>query len=147
MILNTKHFGEIDIDENKIIEFREGLPGFTNLNRFVLIAEPNDHETEELKGLIYWLQSVEDPSIAFVMVNMVKYMPDYNPLIEPEQIQGLGDYDPEKFVFYNIAVIPDEIKEATVNLKAPVVINDEIKQGKQVICTNEEYTVRHYMFK
>ncbi len=145
MTLNTKHFGEIQIDESKIIEFKEGVPGFTNLHRFVLLAEPN--EQKELEGIFYWLQSVEDPSIAFVMVNMVKYMPDYNPLIDPEQISGLGDYDPNKFVFYNIAVIPDEVKEATVNLKAPVVINDELKQGKQVICTNEEYTVRHYMFK
>jgi flagellar assembly factor FliW len=147
MTLDTKHFGAIDIDESKIIEFKEGIPGFLNLNRFVLLAEPDEHASDGLRGMLYWLQSVDDPSVAFVMVNMVKYMPDYNPLIDQEQIEGLGSYDPDKFVFYNIAVIPENVKDATVNLKAPVVINDEIKQGKQVICANEEYTVRHYMFR
>lgn len=146
MKLDTKHFGEIDIEESKIIEFKEGIPGFSDLNRFVLLAEPSE-KTDADGGLFYWLQSVDDSSIAFVMVNMVKYMPDYNPLVEADQIAGLGEFDPNKFLFYNIAVLPEDIKEATVNLKAPVVINDETKQGKQVICTNEEYTVRHFMFR
>ena len=145
MRLNTKHFGEVEIEESKIIEFSEGVPGFANLNKFVLLAEPN--QSNETDGMFYWLQSIDNPEVAFVMVNMVKYMPGYNPLVDADQMQGLGDYDPDKFVFYNIAVLPENIKEATVNLKAPVVINDELKKGKQVICTNEEYTVRHYMFK
>ena len=147
MKLSTRHFGEIDIEENKIIEFSEGIPGFQNLNQFVLLGEQDDDETDSDAGVFYWLQSVDDPSTAFVMVNMVKYMPEYNPLVEVDQITGLGEYDADKFVFYNIAVFPENIKEATVNLKAPIVINDELKKGKQVICTNEEYAVSHFMFK
>ncbi|MDR2904084.1 MAG: flagellar assembly protein FliW [Clostridiales bacterium] len=145
MKLDTRHFGEIDVDQNKIIEFKEGVPGFSNLNKFVLLAEPE--ENSEAEGMFYWLQSVEDPSVAFVMVNMVRYMPEYNPLVEETEMNGLGDYNPDKFVFYNIAVVPENISDATVNLRAPVVINDELKLGKQVICTNDEYTVRHYLFK
>ena len=146
MKLDTKHFGQIDVDDSKVIDFNEGVPGFVDLRKFVLLAEPGE-QSDKSTGLFYWLQSVDDPSIAFVMVNMVKYMPEYNPLVEVEQIEDLGQYDPDKFFFYNIAVLPENIKDATVNLKAPVIINNELKKGKQVICTNEEYTVSHFMFK
>lgn len=149
MVLSTKHFGEIDIDEGKVIEFKEGLPGFRDLTRYALLADAQKGSSDEgtTSGLIYWLQSVDDPAVAFVLVNTVRLMPDYNPLVEENEIEGLGQYDPDKFIFYNIAVIPENVSEATVNLKAPVVINDEIRQGKQVVCTNDEYSVRHFMFK
>ncbi|MDR1209241.1 MAG: flagellar assembly protein FliW [Clostridiales bacterium] len=146
MRLHTKHFGDIDVDDGKVIEFKEGLPGFPKLTKFVLLADERG-TGGEMNGMFYWLQSVENPDTAFVLVNMVRYMPEYNPLVEEDQMEGLGEFNPDKFVIYNIAVIPDNVREATVNLKAPVVINDENHQGKQVICSNDEYTVRHFMFK
>jgi len=139
MKLQTKRFGEIEIEENKIIEFKEGLPGFDHISRFSLL--PNGKS-----DMFYWLQSVDDPEIAFALLDMARFMPGYSPIIDRSELDGMGEYDPEKFAFYNIAVIPESIKCATVNLKAPVVINEETKQGRQVICENEEYAVRHYMF-
>ena len=142
MKLNTKHFGEIDVDENRIIDFNEGIPGFESLKKFTLMSDEKDSD-----GLFYWLQSVDDTDVAFVLLNMVKIMPDYNPLVEKDQLSELETTDEKNVNFYNIAVLPENINEMTVNLKAPVVINSEKKKGKQVVCMNDDYGVRHYMFK
>ncbi len=147
MKLETKHFGTIEVDEGKIINFNEGLPGFPELRRFLLMTEPKQGEGQSSDGVFFWLQSVDEPNVAFVLLNMLKIMPEYNPLVERTDMENLGEYDEQTFNFYNIAVLPDDIKNMTVNLKAPVVINTEKRTGKQVVCTNDEYTVRHYMFK
>lgn len=143
--LVTKHFGEIKVDESKIINFSNGLPGFPSLRQFVLLSEQDRGETGQ--EVFYWLQSVEDGNTAFCLVDMIKVMPEYNPLVEPGEMQGLGNYDPEKFYLYNVAVVPDNIRDMTVNLKAPVVINTANKKGRQVICANDEYDIKHYLFR
>ena len=148
MRLDTRNFGELDIDESKIIEFKSGIPGYPQLRQFILLSDKNsDSPEDDQDGLLYWLQSVEDKDLAFVMVDMVRYNPSYDPRVSEDEIAELGNYDPETFCFYNIAVLPENMNDMTVNLKAPVVINSQSMLGKQVICENEEYTVRHYMFK
>ena len=144
MKLTTRQFGEIEIEDNKIIDFNEGLPGFPELHKFTLME--NRDETPDVKGTFYWLQSVEDGDISFVLVDMNRFMPDYDPKVEEEQVAELGKFDAETFFVYNIAVVPPNVREMTVNLKAPVLINTSSQKGKQVICNNEEYTVRHTMF-
>lgn len=145
MKLSTRHFGEIEVDEDKIIDFVEGIPGFPELRKFTLIMDSGDNEAT--KDLFYWLQSVEDTSIAFVLVDVTKILPDYDPQILETEILPIGNFNEETFRFYNIAVLPENIRNMTVNLKAPVLINTVAKLGKQVICENEEYTVRHYLFQ
>lgn len=145
MKLDTRHFGEIDIEESKFINFSEGIPGFEHLHNFALMAEPNSDQNSD--GVFYWLQSTEDPDTAFILVDMIRYNPEYDPLVSEIQMDGLGEYNEEDFRVYNIAVMPDDVKNMTVNLKAPIVINTANKKGKQVVCNNEDYTVRHYMFK
>ena len=143
MTLKTKHFGQVDIDESKVISFEQGIPGFPQLKKFSLMAQQDSSNN----GMFYYLQSVEDGNTAFLVVDMLKCYPDYNPLVEASEISSLGNYNPDTFRFYNIAVVPENVKDATVNLKAPVVINTSNKVGKQVVCTNDEYTVSHFMFK
>ncbi|MDR1531393.1 MAG: flagellar assembly protein FliW [Clostridiales bacterium] len=145
MVLNTRHFGEISIDEEKVITFENGLPGFPDCRRFILLqAESSLAEAENC--MFWWLQCVDWPETAFVMVDVIMLMPDYNPLIEEDEMAGLGEYDPDTFLVYNIANIPDDIKRMTVNLKAPVIINTNLRKGKQIIATNEEYSVRYSLF-
>jgi len=142
MVLNTKHFGELQIEEAKLIQFKDGIPGFPKLNRFILLSEPDGEEG----GFFYWLQSAEDPEKAFVLVDMIKYNPDYNPQVEQAYVEDLGSVDPDDFLVYNIAVMPEDPKKMTVNLRAPIVINPNSMLGKQVVCVNEDYEVKHYLF-
>ena len=138
MRLNTKHFGEVDYDEDSVIIFEEGLPGFKNDTQFLLISEnPGD--------LFQWLQSTEDEELAFVLVDIRQILPEYQPIVEPGILASLEDGN--ELFYYNIAVVPEDIHQMRVNLKAPIIINKSAQKGKQVIAGNEEYGVRHYIFK
>jgi flagellar assembly factor FliW len=137
----TKHFGEIEYNEDRVIIFPHGLPGFPDNHKFLLIDEddvPNN--------LFLWLQCLEDADVAFTLIDIYQIMPDYNPLVEPEMIEELGDLTDIPLEIYNVAVIPEDIKQIRVNLKAPVVINPAAMRGMQVIVSNEEYSIRHYIF-
>jgi flagellar assembly factor FliW len=146
MVLNTRHFGEIEVEVEKIVLFENGLPGFPRCKRFVLLEQDSD-PGQANRGLFWWLQSVDAPDTAFVLMDVMMLMPEYNPLIESEEISGLGEYDPETFVVYNIANIPDDPRNMTVNLKAPIVMNTAARLGKQVITMNDDYSIRHFIFE
>jgi flagellar assembly factor FliW len=145
MNLNTKNFGEIEIDESKVIYFELGLPGFENYKKFILINEQSNQNEQEKQLSFWWLQSIDDSNISFAVIDAFLIFPDYNPLINIDLIQDLGEYTQEDLLTYNIVVIPEDIEKISVNLKAPIVINRVTKKAKQVIVNNEEYTLRHYI--
>ena len=141
MQLYTKNFGQVEYGDEDIITFEESLPGF-NDKKFILLADrPND--------LFCWLQSVEDSDLAFVLMDVRQIRPDYEPQIDPWIIESLDsglDKRNGTLSYYSIAVVPEDIKQMRVNLKAPVLINSATRKGKQVIAANEDYSVRHYIF-
>ena len=143
MKLNTRHFGEIDISESKIIVFEEGLPGFEDLTRFVLFHNEAEAAEEDNDGVFLWLQSLDDGEVAFVLLNTFMFMPDYDPKIEDSALESLGGCSPEDLIIRNIATITDKLENMTVNLCAPVVINSSTQKGKQVLSSNKDYHVRH----
>lgn len=141
MQLKTKHFGEVEYALEDIILFEEGLPGFRDATQFVLLADkPED--------LFHWLQSIDDEELAFVLMDVKQIKTDYQPRIDPEVMESLEDGSPNaELVCYNIAIVPEDLQEMRVNLKAPIIINKSSRKGKQVIASNEEYGIRHYIFK
>ncbi len=139
MKLETKNFGSIEVQDNEIITFKNGIPGFEDKTRFTLIGN------EENEAFL-WLQSIDDGNLAFVLLDVGGIMPEYNPKIDTNQITEIGNVD-NNLLVYNIVVIPEKAEDMTVNLKAPIVINTNSKQGKQVIVNNDDYAIRHYIFK
>ena len=139
MKLNTRNFGEIEILEEDIINFDDGLPGFPEDKQFVLLAEDDSP--------VSFLQSVDGGDVSFVVVDMLAFMPDYNPRVDESYIRDLGKFVPENFLIFNIATIFDNLTDSTVNLKAPIVVNAVDKKGKQVVCDNEEYSVKASLFR
>ncbi len=153
MQLLTKHFGELEIDERKVIDFPTGLPGFQDCKQFILldcngqtvdkIKPKEEYKTDDFyANSFYWLQSVENGNLAFVLLDICTIMPGYNPIFYDEQLKELGA-STTGFLILNIAVIPEDINNMTVNLRAPVLINFSMCLGKQLIAANEEYHVRH----
>ena len=152
MKLETRHFGEIDIDENKIILFEEGLPGFRHLRRFALFHDEEEFEnaddmTANAESVFLWLQSLDDGETAFVLLNTYMFMPNYAPDLEEGALDSLGECDPDDLIIRNIAVIPDRLEDMTVNLCAPVIINSITQKGKQALATNKDYHVKHRMIQ
>ena len=138
---STRHFGEIEYDPSRSIHFPQGIPGFPHCNRFLLMSENENEDT------FFWLQSLDDGDVAFTLMNVYDFLPDYDPRVEEEELEDLGEVDGRALDIYNIAVIPEYARSTRVNLKAPVVINETTGLGKQVICSNDEYPIRYMIFE
>ena len=124
MRINTRVFGEIDIAEEKIIRFPKGIIGFPDMTDFALI-----HDAEkESACAIRWLQSMQEP--------------DYNPVVEDELLKPIGQLNPESVLVLVTLTVPKDIKNMSVNLQAPLVINADEKKACQIIVDTEKYPVR-----
>ena len=126
MKADSRIFGKIEIEDDKIITLEKGMIGFPDLNHFALIY---DEEKEKKYNSIMWLQSMDDPDIAFpvMMPHIVKE--DYNPNVSEEMIAPLGKLTPENTYILVTVTVPKNIEDFSVNLKAPVVINMDNRKG------------------
>lgn len=136
MKLTTSRFGEIEVDESKVIHFTEGLPGFQGCTTFILI----DHNPD---SPFKWLQSTNDGNIAFVVIDPVFVVPDYTPEISDTDLDDIKIDAVEKAALLCIVNISRDGTRVTVNLLGPIVINPEEKCGKQAISLNPFYTTKH----
>ena len=139
--LTTHHFGEIEYDPTRIITFPHGIPGFPDSTQYLLMSENDDEDT------YFWLQSIEDGNVAFTLMNVYKVLPDYDPHVDEEELAELGDVSDSPLEIYNIVVIPEYVRQMRVNLRAPIVINNNTGLGKQVICANDDYPIRYMIFE
>ena len=143
MVIQTKLFGEIDIEGNRIITFSQGLIGLGNLKRFLLIYD----SVKEEKPAITWLQSIEEPSFALPVMNPMAIIPSYNPVVEDELLDSIGSLEPENLIIMVALTVPSDLTKITANLKAPIIIQAETKRGCQLIVENEEYDVRQPIYE
>ena len=142
MLVNTRYFGEVDLDDDKILTFDEGLIGFESLKRFTLLYD-NEGGTE---NPITWLQSLDEPAVALPVISPFCVMADYNPLVEDEVLLPLGELNEENTAIFLTLTVPSDLTKMTTNLKAPIVINAETKKGCQVIAENPEYVVKYNIY-
>ena len=141
MTLQTRLFGEINIDENKVIQFADGMIGFADLKKFMLI---HDSEVENPKML--WLQSLDEPSIAFPVIDPLDVKTDYNPTVEDELFQNIGEIQNNEVLVLTTVTVPSDITGMSTNLKAPIVINPATLKGCQIIVDNEDYPIKFYVY-
>lgn len=142
MLINTRCFGEINLDENKIITFESGLMGFEEYKQFTIL-----YNVEDEKSKISWLQSVDEPSLALPIITPVVVKQDYNPTVEDEVLKPLGELTEENLVVFLVLTVPGDIKKTTVNLKAPIIINADTRKGCQIIVENSDYVVKYNLYE
>lgn len=135
MSVKTRNFGDIQIDEDKVIVFKEGIPGFEELHKFILIDSQDE--------VFHYLQSIENGDICFVIINPYDLKKDYAPIISEEYFSKLGGGPSEQFALYSIVCLKNPIQDSTVNLAGPLVINIENKLGIQVVTEEKMYSTRH----
>ncbi|MBO4997224.1 MAG: flagellar assembly protein FliW [Lachnospira sp.] len=142
MLVNTKFFGEVDIADDKVITLPQGLLGFEDFKRFVIL-----YNSEKSSGNdISWFQSVEEQAFAVPVVNPLFVKNDYNPVINDELLEFLGEVDEEGYFVLVTMRIPGDPKEISCNLKAPIIINPKTLLGCQMIVENEEYSIRYNIY-
>lgn len=138
--VNTRLFGKIDIDDSKIITLDKGIIGFPDLKKFTLIFD-SEKENEGTPGIM-WFQSMDEPQFAMPVIIPNYVVPDYNPIVNDELLEGLGELNEKNIYVITTISVPEDIKNMTVNLKAPIVINTETLKGAQIIVENEDALVR-----
>ena len=138
MKIATKFFGEIEISDDKIITFENGIIGFPELKRFALL---HDEERGQDVGVRY-LQSVEEPGFSMPVMNPLLVRPDYDPEVDDELLAGAGTITAENLLVLVTLSIPGDITKMTVNLQGPFVINVEEHKGCQIIVENGSYPVK-----
>ena len=143
MIVKTKIFGEIEVDESRFITFEEGILGFPDLKRFMLI---HDEESGSSK-LISWMQSIDEPAFAMPVLDPLKVCPDYNPEVEDELLNSLGDVQGEDILVLATVTVPPEIEKMTANLRAPFIINANNLKACQIILEDEKYLIKYPIYE
>ena len=136
----TSRFGELEVDEEKVVHFQNGIPAFENEHEFIVL--PYDEESP-----YYFMQSLNSPDLAFLLTIPFLFFPDYSFDIDDETIRELDVKSSDKLLYYSMITIPNgSIRYMTANLLAPVVINIENMQAKQVVLENSNYTTKHRLF-
>ena len=139
MLLQTKYFGQLDCPEEQVLQFPKGLFGFEEEKQFFLLP------FEGSSGSLLCFQSVATPALAFVAVNPFFLKPDYAPVLAREELEELGVERSEELCFSALCVARNPVAGSTVNLRCPVVINDQTRQAMQVILDTEEYQMHHLL--
>jgi len=138
--VNTLRFGEIEIDEEKVIHFEDGIPAFEEEHDFVII--PYDDESPYV-----FLQSLSTPELAFLMTMPFVFFPDYEFELDDENQEKLGITAQEDMLIYTLLTIPGgKVPEMTANLMAPVVVNSATMQARQIVLDKSRYTTKHRLF-
>lgn len=133
MIIQTTRFGQLEVDDTRVINFPKGLLGFPRYQRYVLIETGED-------TFFWWLQSVEAPDLAFVVTDPSYFVSSYRVPIRAEQMQDLGVdtlTDAQVFVIVNKR---DNL--LTGNLQGPLVVSVTEKVGEQLVLSDRRYTTR-----
>jgi len=133
MQAETRLFGTVNIPDDKIIVLENGMIGFPDMQRFALIF---DAEKED-GGKIKWLQSMDEPSTAFPVMDPTIIKRDYNPTINDEILKPLGKLTDDNVFVLSTVTVPKQIEKMSINLKAPIVINSDTMRGAQIIVEDD----------
>ena len=125
-VLSTERFGDIEIDTDDIIDLPDGLLGFVTVDQVALVPVDDD-------GLFFWMQAVDDPRVAFLVLTPWPMFPDYAPEIDEADQAALELEDAGDALVFCLLTSHDEPRRFTANLLGPVVVNRRLRRGRQVV--------------
>lgn len=140
MIIKTGRFGQITVTDDAQIIVPQGLLGFPELTKYFLVDPQDD-------TLILWLQSLDKPELCFPVLEPKIFKPDYIVKLSALELRELKLEKASGAIVLSILTIPEDVTKMTANLKAPVVINLNEKLAKQVVLQENEFVIKHQMFK
>jgi flagellar assembly factor FliW len=138
MRIHSTRFGQIDIDDDAVLEFADGLIGLPG-TRWALIAQ-----TET--SAFFWLHSVDDPSVALPVTMPWLFFNDYEVEVSDQDAAELGLGDPDQADIFCVVRASDRLEDFTVNLVGPIVVNGGRRLGRQIINEVGGYAVRQPLF-
>ena len=136
LVLETKRWGTLDIDNNDILYFERGIPGFKGIFRFAIF------ESEEIQPF-KWLISTENPDVGFVIVPPHLFYPNYNPKLYESDLDELKVEKSNNLALFVIVTLTSNPLNSTANLQGPLLINLTKRYGKQIVVVDEEYSIKY----
>ncbi len=138
--VSTSRFGELEVDEKKIVHFKDGIPAFEDEHEFIILPYEEDSP-------YYFMQSLRSPDLAFLLTIPFLFFSDYTFEIDETTVKELDIKNSEAVFYYSMITIPNgSIRYMTANLLAPIVLNSENMQAKQVVLEKSNYTTKHRLF-
>jgi len=136
MVIETTRFGEIEVSEESVLHMADGMLGFQSCKWFVLL--------EDEPGTPFkWLQAVDDPALAFIVVNPIQFFPEYEIELADDDAESIGLQDPSDAELVTTVTVEKDGDRVTTNLLGPVVINSRNLQAKQVVLQDDRYGTKH----
>ena len=135
MKVDTKAFDTIEIDEKQKVKFSQGLFGFEDFTEYVLFEA--EHEP------FYWLQSVDEKEIAFILINPFLFRKDYEANLTDGELAEIGLKSHDNAVVFVIVTVPQDGGPMTANLQGPLIINKENMTGIQAILSELKWKTKH----
>ncbi len=136
MNIKTVYMGEITIDPSEILHFAHGIPGFEEENKFILLPL-EENSTFQI------LQSIKTEQLAFIITSPYSVVSDYSFDIDEATVKALDIKNEDEIAVFAIVTLKDSLRNSTINLKAPIVLNTINKKAKQVILDKDNYAIRH----
>ena len=140
MQLDTLRFGIVEVDQEKVIDFSDGIPGLEQYRKYALLQFEDSYP-------IVWLQSMDDMGICLPVLDTFKVLPDYVFDIDDTDVKALELNSPDELHVVSVVVIPEDIQGMTVNLAAPIIINTNTGNARQIVLSGSEYNVRAPVFQ
>jgi flagellar assembly factor FliW len=141
LVLETERFGKINYKKNDIITMAKGLLGFEAAYQFIVVSP---EEQDPFK----WLQSTDEPGLAFLIIDPLLIKPDYHIEISPKDLALLQAKSRKELITYLLVSIPEgQVEKMTANLQAPIIINKTNFQAAQLITSESGYVPQYPIFK
>lgn len=135
MIVKSSRFGEVEIDDKSVIAFPNGIPGFEDQHRFVMMR---CQQTEPIQ----WMQSVDNEYIVVPVINPFLLREEYHIEVNDEELAVIETTEEEDIVVLCIMVLPENLQDMTMNLMAPIIINIKKMLGRQVVMDRGEMPLK-----
>lgn len=135
MKIETKSMGVVEISEEQKILMPEGFYGFEGYHSFALLGSEQPP--------FFWMQSLDDSGLAFIVIDPFLFRPDYEVDINDESLKIIGETTPENLLVFALVTIPLDGSPITGNLQGPLIINKLTKKGMQVVIPGEKWKTKH----
>ena len=140
-VVHSPVLGRLDVEPGRIVQFLEPLAGFPTCTRYALLPYLQASGRED--GSIRWLQAMDPPYHTFVVADPWSVFPDYEPEIADADARDIDSVSFADAVLYGIMTVSQQRRELSINLRAPLIVNPQVRIGKQVVLLNGEYTTSH----
>lgn len=136
MKTETWYFGEIEYTKEELLTFPKGLFGFEDEKSFLLLPFSKE-------GVLLCLQSVQTPTLCFSLMHPFSLDAGYAPLLQAEELEALGVEKSEDLYYYVMCAVKEPVSDSSVNMKCPLAINPDTREGLQVILEDGDWEMRH----